>query len=177
MTIEVILGIIVVVSVLLTIFVVINNKFQLSIIKIDKAEEDIALYLQKKEELLDRAKPIIMKELKIEDIMRDLDCIPVEANNFEVHFLLKKSYNEFFKTLDENEKLLKSKPLGKIIEELDSNEENIVGSIKFYNDTVVDYNHLVVSFPSSLVAFIRRYKKKEFYNNEKRENFEILNEK
>ena len=176
MTLEFILGIIVVISILLTIFVVLNNRFQLAIIKIDKAEEDISLYLQKKEELLNRAKPIITKELKTEDVMLDLDCIPVEADNFEVHFLLKKAYNDFLKTLDENEKLLKSKPLGKIIEELDANEENIVGSIKFYNNTVVDYNHLVMSFPSGMVAFIRRYKKKEFYNNEKRENFGILND-
>jgi len=177
MTLEIIIGIIVVISILLIIFVALNNKFQLAIIKIDKAEEDISLYLQKKEELLDRTKPIIMKELKTDDVMNDLDFIPVDASNFEVHMILKRSYNEFFKTLDENEKLLKSKPLGKIIEELDANEENIVGSIKFYNDTVVDYNQLVVSFPAVIVAFFRKYKKKEFYNNEKREDFEILNEK
>ena len=52
-----------------------------------------------------------------------------------------------------------------------------MGAIKFYNDTVVDFNRLVASFPSKIVAFIKRYRKKEFYNNEKREMFEILNEK
>ena len=110
-------------------------------------------------------------------MMSDLDCIPVDANNFEAHSLLKKAYNDFFRTLDEHEKLLKSKPLEKIIEELDENEENIVGSIKFYNDTVVEYNQLVISFPANIIAFIMRYKKKEFYSNEKREKFQILSEK
>ena len=57
------------------------------------------------------------------------------------------------------------------------NEENIVGAIKFYNDTVVEFNRVVVSFPSKIVAIFRRYHKKEFYNNEKREIFEILNNK
>jgi LemA protein len=177
MTLEIILGIIVILSLLSSIFVFFHNKFQFAIIKIDKAEEDITLYLQKKEELLNRAKPIIEKELKITDVMNDLDCIPVDSSNFEAHFLLKKAYNEFFRTLDEHEKLLKSKPLEKIIEELDENEGNIVGSIKFYNDTVLDYNQLVISFPSSIVAFIRRYQKKEFYSNEKKEKFQVLNEK
>lgn len=177
MTLEIILGIIVIISILLSIFVIFNNKFKFAIIKIDKAEEDIALYLQKKEELLNRTRPIIEKELKIKEIMSDLDCIPVDASNFETHFLLKKAYNDFFRTLDEHEKLLKSKPLEKIIEELDENEENIVGSIKFYNDTVLDYNQLVISFPSNIIAFIMRYKKKEFYSNEKKEKFQILNEK
>lgn len=177
MAFEIIMGIIVIISLLLSIFVILNNKFQFAIIKIDKAEEDIGIYLQKKEELLNRTKPIITKELKIKEIMSDLDCIPVDASNFDAHMLLKKAYNEFFRTLDEHEKLLKSKPLEKIIEELNENEENIVGSIKFYNDTVVDYNQLVMSFPANVIAFIMRYKKKEFYNNEKREKFQILNEK
>ena len=173
---EIILGIIVVISILLTIFVLINNKFQLANIKIDKAEEDIELYLQKKEELLNRTRPILAKEIKKKDALLELDSIEVDAGNFAVHSVLKKVYNEFFKILDENEKLMKSKALNAILEELSQNEENIVGSIRFYNDTVVEYNHLVLSFPSSVVAFIRGFKRKEFYNNEKRETFEILNE-
>ena len=44
------------------------------------------------------------------------------------------------------------------------NEEQIVGAIKFYNDTVVDFNQLVMSFPANMVAFIKRYKKKSFRN-------------
>ena len=173
---EIIFGTIIIVAILLFIFVILNNRFQLAIIKIDKAQEDITLYLQKKEELLNRAKKIISKELKKKELLNDLDHIPVDSSNFEVYFLLKRAYNEFFKILDENEKLLKSSPLLAVLEELGANEENIMGSIKFYNDTVVEYNHLVISFPSSIVAFIRRYKKKEFYSNEKIENFEILKE-
>ena len=174
---ETILGIIVVFSFLAFIFVIFDNKFKLSIIKIDKAEEDIDLYLQKKSELLERSRPIIKKELKIKKFMVELDEKRDEYSNFENHLLLKKCYNELFKTLDENEKLLKSKSLVKILEELNDNEENIVGAIKFYNDTVVEYNKLIVSFPSKLIALFKRYKKKDFYNNEKREIFEILNNK
>lgn len=170
---EIILGIIVFISILLIIIILINNKFKLAIIKIDKAQEDISLYLQKKEELLNRTKPIIKKELKLKEFLQDLDTISVEASNFDVHMQLKKAYNEFFKIIDENEKLLKSKSMLSILDELDENEENIVGSIRFYNDTVVDYNQLVISFPSNIVAFFGRYKKKSFYNNEKRDITDI----
>ena len=92
---EIILGIVVFISILLIIIILINNKFKLAIIKIDKAQEDISLYLQKKEELLNRTKPIIKKELKL------------------------------------------------------------------------------ISFPSNVVAFFGRYKKKSFYNNEKRDITDI----
>lgn len=173
--IEIILGIVVVISFLFIIIIIFNNKFQFAVVKIEKAEEDISMYLQKKEELLNRAKPIISKEIKKKDILTDLENISVDADNFEFHLILKKAYNEFFKLLDENEKLLKSKSLIGIIEELDNTEENIVGSIKFYNDTVVEYNKLVIAFPSNIIAFFKRFHKKSFYNNEKRENFEILN--
>ncbi len=174
---ESILLTIVIVSFLLFIFTICNNHFQLAIIKIDKAEEDIDLYLQKKKELLERTRPIIKKELKLKEFMDDLDEDLEEFNHFEKHNLLKIVYNELFKTIDENEKLLKSDALLNILEDLNDNEENIVGAIKFYNDTVVEFNQLVVSFPSRLVAFFKRYHKKEFYNNEKREIFEILNQK
>ena len=174
---EIILTIIVVISLLLFIFVIINNRFALSIIKIEKAEEDIELYLQKKQDLLSRTRPILKKELKTKKVLLELDNISENANNFELHNILKSTYNELFKILDENEKLLKSDNLVKILDSLNSNEENIVGAIKFYNDTVVEFNQLIATFPSSVVAFFKRYKKKDFYNNEKREIFEILNEK
>ena len=128
--IELAIGIGVVLTILVIIYIIYRNKFQLAIIKIDKAEEDIDLYLQKKHELLERTKPIIQKELKTDDFMVELDVPFEEGNNFENHMLLKKCYNELFKTLDDNEKLLKSDALVTILEELNTNEENIIGAIK-----------------------------------------------
>lgn len=175
--IEAILGGIVLISILLIIFVIYNNKFQLAIIKIDKAEEDIDLYLEKKQELLKRTRPIIKKELKLDEFLEHIENSYEDISNFEKHNSLKMAYNELFKMLDENEKLLKSESLISILEDLNNNEENIIGAIKFYNDTVVDFNQLVVSFPAVVIAFFKRYKRLEFYNNEKREIFEILNDK
>ena len=63
------------------------------------------------------------------------------------------------------------------MDEIKDNEESILGCTKFYNDSVVVFNKLVGSFPSNIVAFFWHYKRKEFYNNEKREMYEILNEK
>ena len=174
---EIILGVVAGISFILLIATIINNKFQLAVIKIEKAEEDIDIYLEKKRELLDRTRPIITKELKEEDFLTELDQNFAEISNFAENDILKKSYNDLFKTIDENDKLLKSDALSTILSSLNDNEENIVGAIKFYNDTVVEYNKLIVSFPSNIIGFFKRYKKKEFYNNEKREMFEILNEK
>ena len=173
----IIIGVVVLIIVFISLFIVSDNKFKLANIKIEKANEDIDLYLQKKKELLERSRPIVKKELKVKGFMDEIEDIPEDIDNFKNHLQLKKCYNELFKVLDENEKLLKSKTLVKILEDLNDNEENIVGAIKFYNDTVVEFNRLVVSFPSKMVAFFKKYKKLDFYNNEKREIFEILNNK
>ena len=174
---EIIIGIIVCICFLLFIIVIINNKFKFAVIKIEKAEEDINIYLQKKKELLDRTIPVIKKELKLKEFLNDLDLYNDEMNNFDKNDLLKKVDNDLFKTIDENEKLYKSDSLVTILNSLSDNEENVVGAIRFYNDTVVDYNKLVISFPTNIIALFKGCRKKEFYNNEKRVMFEILNEK
>ena len=154
---EILFGIIGLISLLLIVVVIFRNKFVFSIIKIEKAEEDIDLYLEKKSELLKRTMPIIKKELKREEFLEELNEFNLnQIDNFKAHNILKGCYNELFKVLDDNEKLMKSDVLVSILEELNDNEEEIIGAIKFYNDNVVGYNQLVVSFPANILAFIFR---------------------
>ena len=174
---ETIIAVVVIISFIMLVCTIIHNRFQLAIIKIEKAEDDISIYLEKKRELLSRTRPIVTKELKLDTFLAELDDNFKDINNFVENDLLKKAYNEFLKMIDDNDKLLKSDSLSSIISQLNDNEEDIVGAIRFYNDTVVNYNKLVVSFPSNVVGFFMRLKRKEFYNNEKKEMFEILNEK
>ena len=130
--------------ILVTIISIYHNKFQFCIIKIDEAENNIGVLLDKKRELLERTRPIIKKELKLEEFLEKInDWDSNNFNHFEINSILKDCSYDLFKLLDENEKLYK----------------------------------LVVSFPSKLIAFLFRYKKKQFHNNEKREMYEILNEK
>ncbi len=160
------------------IIVIYYNKFRLAIIKIDEAENNVDVLLKKKLNLLDRTRPIIKKELKLKEFLEDIDFLEESTiNHFEMNSSLKESYNDLIKVLDENEKLSKSEKLNKIIGEINDNEEAILGSTKFYNDNVVIFNQLVSSFPSKIVALLWHYKRKEFYNNEKKEMYEILNEK
>ena len=151
--IETILGIVVVVSLLLLILTLISNKFQFAIIKIEQAEEEISLYLDTKKNLLDRTRPIVTKELKLEEFLPELDQNFEEISNFDEHDILKKAYNDLYKIIDENDKLLKSEALSSILKELNDNEEDIIGAIKYYNNTVVTYNKLVLSFPSNIILF------------------------
>ena len=170
----IIVGSITFIAFILLIIVIYYNKFQFSIIKIDEAEENAEIFLNKKYELIKRVVPIIRKELKDKHLISEIDEDFQSLNHFEFNDKLSKIDNILFKTLDDNEKLLKSEKIVNIINEFNDNEEDLVASIKFYNDTVVDFNKLIVSFPSNIIRLIFRYKRKEFYNHEKREMYEIL---
>ena len=43
--------------------------------------------------------------------------------------------------------------------DIDETEAEMVASRKYYNDTITDYNKMVKTFPSNIVALISRYKK------------------
>lgn len=176
--IEIILGIIVVIALILLIIVIFHNKFQFAIIKIDEAENNIDILLEKKFDLLKRCRPIIKKELKLKNFLDDLEEINTnQINHFEFHDVLRSNYNELFKFLDDNEKLYKNKSLVEILDNINDNEIDLVAAIKFYNDNVTLFNQLIISFPSNIIRLFFGYKKKDFYNNEKREIYEILKEK
>lgn len=172
----IIVGSITLIAFILLIITIYYNKFQFCIIKIEEAENNTDIYLNEKNELIKRAISIIRDELKKKSFLEEIDEDNSLLNHFELHSKLSKLNNLLFKTLDDNEKLLKRETLIKILDELNDNEEDLIASIKFYNDTVVDFNKLIVSFPSNIIKSIFRYKKKEFYSNEKREIYEILKE-
>ncbi len=152
-----------------------TNIFNFSIIKIEEAESNIEIYLEKKRHLLERAIPILKKELKQDDFLKSLDKLDKEVlNHFQTNALLHNAYLELLGIIDENEKLLKSKTIKKIIKDLDSNEQNRIGSVKYYNDNVTNFNKLVNSFPTSIIAFFCRYKNKDYYNDEEKEIDELL---
>lgn len=172
------LGVFAVIVIFGVITIIFYNKFRLAIIKIDEAENNIDILFDKKIQLLERARTIIKKELKLKEFLEDIDFLSESSiNHFEMNNSLKNIHCELNKTLDEHDKLFKSEALLSVIEEIRANEEEILGSTKFYNDNVVIFNQLIDSFPSNLVAIIFRYKRKEFYNNEKKEMYEILNDK
>ncbi len=172
---EMIIAVASIIIVLTIIIIIYSNKFNFAIIKIDEAEGNLDVLLQRKLDLLERTIPIVKKELKLDEFMSELIGLQeTDLNHFQLNDILREEYNVLFKTLGENEKLFKSESLNRILRELNDNEEAIIGSIKFYNDNVVIFNQLVSSFPAKLAAVMHHYKKKEFYSDENKEMYEIL---
>ena len=136
--IEIILSSVVLVLLLIVVVNIYHNKFKYTIIKIEEAENNIGILLDKKRELLDRTRPIIKKELKLDEFLEELEGLEEKVlNHFQINTILKDSYFDLCKLLDDNEKLYKSESLVSIIEDLSDNEDMIIGSINYYNDSAI----------------------------------------
>ena len=154
------------------------NKFQWTNILVNKGEVNINNALLKKYNVLMRYLDFL-KDNKVD--IKDEDYDKFKMIN------LKQSINKLNKSIDEmnnvinhymdnNEKILKNETIINLNKELNEINININGGKKYYNDNLISYNHLCKAFPSNLIAKIKRYKEKEFLDDEIKEELKILEE-
>lgn len=178
MIVIIILVILVVLAILSTFFVSTYNRYQFIEIKITEAENNIDIFLQKKLDILSRAVPLLKEHLEddIELFAKVLLLKSKKLTHFELYDDLKKYASKFYEIIDLHAKLEEVEPLIHLQVELEENEDNLEASTKYYNDNVIQFNHLVRLFPSNLVGIFCHYKEKTFYSQKKEEMFEILKE-
>lgn len=176
MKILIIVGVIIIIlTIFILMFIITKSKFTFLDIKIKEANSDINLYLQKKKTTLNNIIKIIIDLKKDDNKFDDFDeLVKKEKDSFKLHSILNKYYSILSKLLLDDEDLSKNDDIINHLINLKSNEEDLIGSIKFYNDSIVDYNGLIKSFPHKVYAKINSLDNKDFYNNEKEELFDIL---
>ena len=179
MNILLIVGIIVaIIGIILIILVTQYNKFQWTNILVDKGETNLEAAFTKKHNILIRYLDIL-KDNKISIPDEEYDkyrlislAQPVSMLNKEIEEI---TYY-INKIMDNNEKLLKNEAVININKELDDVNITINGGKKYYNDNLVYYNHLCNAFPSNIIARIKKYKEKDFLDDEIKEELKILDE-
>lgn len=152
-----------------------HSKYKFVMIKLEEAKNGIELQLQKKRELFDKIRPIISEKLKSNELFNNFDNSK-DFTLLELYNLYAKYYNELLKVIDDNEELIKDDNFSDILDKINSNETDLIAAINFYNDSAVIYNGLVSSFPSNIIAFCKRYKRLDLYDNKKRKIYDILND-
>lgn len=171
----IILAIVFIITLIILISIFYYHRFDYYQIRTKEAEGNIDILLQKKIEYITQLIPIIQNKTKEKDFLEGFEEIRErKRDHFEIHEYLKNSYIEIIKTIDDHEKLLKDKKFIEIIENMEDNEEDLMASIRFYNDNALEFNHLIQVFPSSMIRVFFHFKKMELYSTEKGEIFEIL---
>ena len=158
-------------------YVTIYNNFQEFIIKINEVESHIDDTIRDKFDCLSKSINVIKANTNIEEeIFPEIVKLRSrKSSSFELNRKLVDSLNEFYKIKEEHKDLNKSEAFKEISQKLIEIEDNLDSYQEYYNSNITEYNKLVRSFPSNIVAKICNYKEKTFFDG-KDMNDEINND-
>ena len=152
------------------------NKFQSYIIRINEAEASIDTILRKRYDLLNKSIGIIKSETDEENVLDGISKLrSKKLSNFDLDRRLYDAINEYSVYKDKYDSLKNNTDFLKIDIELNESEAEIVALRKYYNDIITDYNKLAKSFPSIIIGFIFKYKKKTYFDGKNMDD-EIIND-
>ena len=84
-------------------------------------------------------------------------------NNFDLDRKLYEAINEFNKYKENNNDLRKNESFIKIDVSLNESEAEIEALRKYYNDIISDYNKIIKTIPSNIVAKLSKLKTKDYF--------------
>ena len=155
--------------------IAIYNKYQIYVIRINEAEANIDSVLRKRFDLLNKSINIIKSVCQDEkDVLEMIVKLRSrKLTNFEFDRRLYESLNEFTKYGEKYPNLKKNENYMKISFGLNETESEIVAFRKYYNDIITDYNKLVKTFPSNIVAKLCGYEYKTYFDGKTSEDENI----
>ncbi len=153
------------------------NKFQVYIIRINEAEANIDAVLRKRFDLLNKSIDVIKTNTNTEeDVLEQIVKLRSrKLSNFDLDRKLYDGLKEFEKYKEKYPELKNSESFMKIDIAINESEAEIVAFRKYYNDIITDYNKMVKSFPSNIIAIIFKFKDK-FYFDGKNMNDDIIDD-
>lgn len=160
------ISIITVLCIIALLCIIMYNRFQDYIIRINEAEVNIDSILRKRFDLLNKSIGIIKSTTETEDEILDLivKLRTKKITNFELDRTLYDAINEFSSYKEKYPKLKNCEEYLKIEINLFESESEIIALRKYYNDIITDYNKLVKSFPSNIIAIIKNYSIKPYFD-------------
>lgn len=152
--------------ILLIYYIILYNKINESIIRIDEAESRIDNNLRDKYDLLNRSITLFRNKIEL-DTNAFKDIIKLRArkiSNFDLDRVLAKSYNEFLSIYEANPKVRESDEIFKVSRQLEIINDELLTLRNYYNANITNYNKMIKKFPTNIVAKIKKYKERPFYD-------------
>ena len=166
------LSVVIVICLILILLVATYNHFQDYIIRINEADVNIDAVLRKRFDLLNKSIGIIKANIDTDEEILDviIKLRSKKLTNFELDRSLYDAINEFHTIKEKYVDLQTNEEFMKIDINLMESESEIVGLRKYYNDIITDYNKLVKSCPSNIIAIIKGYKTKDYFDGHNVDN-------
>lgn len=147
-------------------YIYLFNKINESIIRIEEAESRIDTNLRDKFDLLNRSVTLFKSKIELApENFKDLIKLRTKKlSNFELDRELVKIHNEFITVYENNPSLRESDEIYKASRQLEIIDEELVTLRNYYNANIVNYNGMIKKFPTNIIANIKKYKEKLFYD-------------
>lgn len=162
----ILLSIIIFVCIIIAFYTYLYNKFQDVIIRINEVESTIDTNLRNKYDLLNKSISIIKGNVEIKNDIFD-EIVKLRSrkiSNFDLDRKLILAFNEFNSLKDKHKELNKSDELNKIEKDINEIDNKLVIFRDYYNDNITNYNRMVKSFPTKIIALINKYEEKLFFD-------------
>lgn len=158
--------IIVIIIICLILYVTFFNNINESIIRVNEAEVRIDNNLRDKFDLLNRLVSLLKNQVELDNkAFQDIFKLRArKISNFELDRILTGSYNEFLAIYDSNKKLRENDDIYKANKQLQLIDEELVTLREYYNANILKYNKLIKKFPTNIIAKIKKYKERPFYD-------------
>ena len=147
-------------------YMLIYNKLNDYIIRINEVESNIDSSLRNKYDLINRSISIIKEKKEIDNKVFD-EIIKLRSrkiSNFELERKLTNAYNELDIVINNDKELNTNEELIKTLISLKDINEKLEVLINYYNNNITSYNKLIVMFPTNIVSQINKYKSKLFFD-------------
>lgn len=158
--------IIVLILILLISYIILYNRFNDKIIRINEAENRIDNNLRDKYDTLNRVVTLIKSQMKLkDDDFKDLLKLKSrKLSNFEFDRTLVKIHNEFISIYEKNKELRNSDEIYKAYKQLELIDEELVTLRNYYNGNIASYNKMIKKIPTLFIAKIKKYNERPFYD-------------
>ena len=158
--------IILLIIILLFLYMYMYNKINDTIIRINEAENRIDTNLRDKYDILTKSSITIKKELDVDDkTFSELNKLKArKLSNFEFDRILTKIYHEFLAIYENNNKITDNNEIYKYNKQTELIDEELVTLRAYYNANITKYNKLIKRFPTLIIAKIKKYQEKLFYD-------------
>lgn len=147
-------------------YISLYNKINETIIRVDEAESRIDNNLRDKYDLLNRCVSLIRNIIELdENAFKDIIKLRArKISNFDLDRTLVSSYTEFLSLYDSNKSLRESDEIYKANKQLELIDDELTTLRNYYNANITEYNKLIKKFPTNIIAKIKKYKERPFYD-------------
>ena len=162
----IIILIVIIICILGAFYTIIYNKLIDLVIKTNETEAMIDTNLRNKYDLINRSISLIKGNIEINSQIFD-EIIKLRSrkiSNFDLDRKLISAKNEFLTIKEKYPELNNSEEVKKITTDLIELDEKLENLRTYYNENITEYNKVIKSFPTNIIAFINKYQEKLFYD-------------